>query len=278
MSQAETEKVKVVFIASLSHSGSTLLDLMLNAHPNVVSVGELKQLGRFARFEKPGRRLRCTCGAKSLFDCDFWGRVSALTEAVVGRTIRDLNVENYDDLESFERDNVAVFRAIAEVSGKNYVVDSSKQVERLERLMAIDALEVIPIFLLRDPKGQMCSAQKRPIGFVKLIENYVRTNRRIYHLLRNRPHAVVHYEELVREPEATLQSLMHQLGLAFDQSQMQWASHVRHNVGGNGMRRRDTSELKLDERWREYWNLPQRLVIDAATLPGRFPFMKLGAA
>jgi len=27
--------VKVVFIASLSHSGSTLLDLMLNAHPEV---------------------------------------------------------------------------------------------------------------------------------------------------------------------------------------------------------------------------------------------------
>ena len=27
--------MKVVFIASLSHSGSTLLDLMLNAHPDV---------------------------------------------------------------------------------------------------------------------------------------------------------------------------------------------------------------------------------------------------
>ena len=50
--------VKVVFIASLSHSGSTLLDLMLNAHPDVASVGELKQLGRFARLEKPNRRLR----------------------------------------------------------------------------------------------------------------------------------------------------------------------------------------------------------------------------
>jgi len=36
----------------LSHSGSTLLDLMLNAHPQAISVGELKQLGRFARLEK----------------------------------------------------------------------------------------------------------------------------------------------------------------------------------------------------------------------------------
>jgi hypothetical protein len=33
--------VKVVFIASASHSGSTLLDLLLNAHPDMVSVGEL---------------------------------------------------------------------------------------------------------------------------------------------------------------------------------------------------------------------------------------------
>ena len=76
--------VKVVFIASLSHSGSTLLDLMLNAHPDVASVGELKQLGRFARLEKPNRRLRCTCGADSLLTCEFWTKVSALTKAATG--------------------------------------------------------------------------------------------------------------------------------------------------------------------------------------------------
>ena len=45
--------VKVVFIASLSHSGSTLLDLMLNAHPDVTSVGELKQLGASPASKRP---------------------------------------------------------------------------------------------------------------------------------------------------------------------------------------------------------------------------------
>jgi hypothetical protein len=271
--------VKVIFIASMSHSGSTLLDLMLNAHPKMASVGELKQLGRFARLEKPGRRRhRCTCGAESLWACDFWSKVSAHTEASIGRTIGELNVEDYDEVESFDRDNTALFQAIAEVSGTNYVVDSSKKVERLERLMANDALEIIPVFLLRDPKGQMCSAQKRPTGFVRMIGNYVRTNRRIYQLVSNRPHAVIHYEELVKHPQPTLQSLLQRFGLSFDSRQLEWASQVRHNVGGNGMRRKDASELKLDERWREYWNLPQRLVIDATTLPGRFPFVKLGAA
>ena len=45
--------MKILYITSLSHSGSTLLDVLLNAHPDVISIGEVKQLGRFARFEKP---------------------------------------------------------------------------------------------------------------------------------------------------------------------------------------------------------------------------------
>ena len=161
--------VKVVFIASLSHSGSTLLDLMLNAHPDVASVGELKQLGRFARLEKPNRRLRCTCGADSLLTCEFWTKVSALTKAATGRTIGELNVEDYKDKAQFDEDNVALFQAIAAVSGKRYVVDSSKQVTRLALLLENPALDVYPIFLIRDPKGQICSSQKAASSLLRLI-------------------------------------------------------------------------------------------------------------
>lgn len=268
--------MKIIFIASLSHSGSTLLDLMLNAHPDVVSVGELKQLGRFARFEKPGRRLRCTCGAESLVSCDFWSRVSAMTKASVGRTIRDLNVEDYHDVGTFNEDNVALFEAIATVAGKRYVVDSSKQVMRLARLLENPDLDVLPIFLLRDPKGQICSSQKGSSGLVKLIGNYVRTNREIYDLVKDRPHAVVHYEQLVKQPERTLTGLMQAFGLAFDPNQLRWAEPVRHNVGGNGMRRGSSSELKLDEKWRDHFSLPQQMAIDAGTLLGRYPLVKLG--
>jgi hypothetical protein len=146
--------LKVIFVASLSHSGSTLLDLMLNAHPDVVSVGELKQLGRFARSEKPRPQLNCTCGAESLMSCDFWGGVSAVTKATVGRTIRELNVDDYDDVDTFQGDNVALFKAIAAVAGKRIIVDSSKQVARFARLLEIHQLEVFPIFLLLILRGR----------------------------------------------------------------------------------------------------------------------------
>jgi len=266
--------MKVVFIASLSHSGSTLLDLMLNAHPDVASVGELKQLGRFARLEKPNRRLRCTCGADSLLTCEFWTKVSALTKAATGRTIGELNVEDYEDKAQFDEDNVALFEAIAAVSGKHYVVDSSKQVTRLALLLENPGLDVYPIFLIRDPKGQICSSQKTASSLLRLIGNYVRTNREIYDLVKHRPHSLVRYEELVGSPEQVLGALMRELGLSFDPRQLDWASQVRHNVGGNGMRRTSSSELKLDDKWRGEFTLLQKLAIDAGTLFGRYPFAR----
>jgi hypothetical protein len=92
--------------------------------------------------------------------------------------------------------------------------------------------------------------------------------------VKDRPHSVVRYEELVRNPEQVLDSLMRQLGLSFDRQQLEWASQVRHNVGGNGMRRSHSSELKLDEKWRDHLTLLQKLAIDAGTLLGRYRFAK----
>ena len=270
----EDHQLKVVFIASLSHSGSTLLDVMLNAHPKVASVGELKQLVRFAQLDKTKNQLQCTCGAPSILNCGFWSDVSTLTEATIGRTIGQLNVEDYEDVKGFDRDNAALFQAIAAVSGKRFVVDSSKHVTRLSLLIENPALDVFPVFLIRDPKGQICSSQSPSSTLVKLIKNYVRTNRAIYELVKNRPHSVVRYEQLVRRPEHVLGLLMRQLGLSFDPRQLDWASQVRHNVGGNGMRRRNSSELKLDERWHDHFNLFQKIAIDAGTLLGRYPFAR----
>ena len=109
-----------------------------------------------------------------------------------------------------------------------------------------------------------------------MIWNYVRTNREIYALLKNRPHAVIHYEQLVQSPERTLSPLMQKLGLTFDRRQLQWATPVRHNVGGNRMRARNSSVLKLDDRWRHKLTISQKIAIDLLTLPGRYGLLKFG--
>jgi hypothetical protein len=270
--------VKVLYIISLSHSGSTLLDVMLNAHPDVFSVGELKQLNRFARLQKVNTRSnRCTCGAETVWTCPVWSKVNALAEAETGSDLGEINVENYSDEAGFNRDNVALFKAIAAVTGKKFIVDSSKQWLRLRLLIANPEIEVFPIFLLRNPKGQIWSSmRKRNAELSKFIHRYVASNRVSYNLVKDIPHAVVHYEDLVQYPQETLRGLMQQVGLDFDERQLHWAAQVRHNVGGNRMRWRQRSKLRMDETWRQGLTLVQKLAIDAGTLPGRYPFIKLG--
>lgn len=278
----KTSRTKIVLIMSASHSGSTLLDLMLNAHPEVVSVGELKQVGRYARVaRKLGRTPRCTCGAETLENCPLWSRVDATLTARGGRALGDLNVENYADAKSFNADNTMLYDVISTVFEKNYIVDSSKHLNRLKLLMENPALDVFPIFMLRNPKGQICSAlrktakpEENAYGFMRLIASYVWTNYRIHSLISHRPHAVVHYEELTANPVATLTPLMEMLGLAFDPRQLDWASQERHNIGGNRMRFHTSSELKSDEQWRDELTLAQRIAIDLGTLPGRYPMIK----
>ena len=45
--------MRVIYIAGTSHSGSTLLDLMLNAHPAIFSAGEVLKLNRQLGIDPP---------------------------------------------------------------------------------------------------------------------------------------------------------------------------------------------------------------------------------
>jgi hypothetical protein len=60
--------------------------------------------------------------------------------------------------------------------------------------------------------------------------------------------------------DGTLGALMEAVGLNLNPVQLNWAAQERHNVGGNGMRRGATSDLKLDDKWRHELRLSQKLV------------------
>jgi sulfotransferase family protein len=69
----------LVLIGSSSHSGSTLLDLMLGAHSSVSSAGEMNRLTLFSDDRV------CTCGA-TVTRCAYWNRVLAEVATSLGRT------------------------------------------------------------------------------------------------------------------------------------------------------------------------------------------------
>ena len=237
--------MKVIYIAGLSHSGSTLLSLMLNAHPEIISVGELKDLRR------AGAGMPCGCGAPSLEQCDFWSSVEKVLRRRSGKSIKDLDCfRQYSIQRDSLAENVFLFQAIHEASGKRFVVDSSKRPGRLKYLLNLKGLEVYPVHLIRDARGQILSMLKRQGGFAKHILRYRVVNSLIRSTIKSVPHAILRYEDLVQEPERNLSRLLEPLGLSFSPRQMLWFEHERHLIAGNKMRW-ESERLVLDERWKE---------------------------
>ena len=59
---------RLVYIGGYGHSGSTLLEYLLAASPEVIACGEVASVRR-----ERGRKAKCTC-RRDIKDCPVWGR------------------------------------------------------------------------------------------------------------------------------------------------------------------------------------------------------------
>jgi len=176
---------KLAYILAASHSGSTLLAMLLGAHQDTYTVGELKlsptAIGDVDRY-------RCSCG-EFIRDCPFWREVTAgmarrgfefdIADAGTGftsgatryvrRLLRPLHrgrfLERARDvglwlaptwrrrLPKIQHRNAALAETIAEIRGCKVIVDSSKTAVRLKYLLRNPELEVKVIRLIRDGRA-----------------------------------------------------------------------------------------------------------------------------
>jgi len=183
MSDNSRPITRLAYILSASHSGSTLLAMLLNAHPDVCSVGELKatSLGDVERY-------RCSCG-EFIRQCPFWNRVRdalalrgisfdiaragtdfrlngrGLTRRLAGALHRGAVFERCRDFAlglspvwraqfpEIRGRNAALVDAIRELTGAKTVVDSSKVALRLKYLLRGPEFDVKVIRLVRDGRA-----------------------------------------------------------------------------------------------------------------------------
>ncbi|MEF8792409.1 sulfotransferase family protein [Thiohalorhabdus sp.] len=268
--------MKIVYVTGLGRSGTTLLDILLNAHSQMQGVGEVHKLYGFAHvLRNPNPQSvdsignTCACGAATIWDCPFWTAVDAELTERTGRGLKDLRLEARDRA-TFERDNLDLFRAVQAVSGAAYVIDSSKRVTRLRWLLKHPEIEVVPIHVLRNPKGRASSVKRRKGQVFRPTVQYSYRSLRLFALLFNRPHLVVRYERLAAEPEAEMRRIMGYLGLDYEPAQVNdWANSAHHNLAGNAVRRATSSEIGLRESWREELGWATRAGIDLIAAPGR---------
>jgi len=264
----QTLKPRVLYITSRGHSGSTLLSLLVSGHSQVVSAGELKMLSN----PDPQRRL-CSCHRQVPSQCPFWGAVEQRVKDKVGCSLDQLLLVDGGDDITFLRHNEALFAAITEVSGNSLIVDSSKSLPRLSRLLTAQGegagFLLHPVHLHRGPFGSMNSARKRGDALRQAAYNYTR----LFFLTRERLDGVdglrVYYEQLAAHPREEMARVMAWLHLPLEEAQFQWRTGERRDIHGNEMRFGSSDQIRLDQSWRQQLSWSQKLAVLACTLPVR---------
>lgn len=176
---------KLVYILAASHSGSTLLSMLLSSHPQIATVGELKlstkAIGDLDHY-------RCSCG-RFIRRCDFWQKIiegmarrnhafdidaagtdyytidSRYARRLLGPLHRGNLLEIMRDaaltispawrkqLPEIHKRNASLVSTITELTNAQAVVDSSKTALRLKYLLQNSELDVKVIRLIRDGRA-----------------------------------------------------------------------------------------------------------------------------
>ena len=240
---------KLIYIGGYGRSGSTLLEYLLTAHPDVVACGEVERhLRRF------GRKKICTCG-RPMQDCPVWADFRHKTGRVKGF------------------DHVQLTLALLKHVSPRYkvMVDSSKtsgspafDLFPLWRKLGADFLLVQ---IVRDARGVSWSAMRTALRPKKKRKDYRLTaalratfgwmaaNLACEAFRWRHPENTmrVYYEDLVRAPEKVVGEILERVVLASPVSLDNIAGNDnRHQLHGNAMRFKPLlpSELKEDVAWK----------------------------
>lgn len=282
-----------VYICSAGHSGSTLLDLLLGSHSRAGSLGEVIQLPKNIALNtqcscgQPVRacplwaavidRLGHELGVDLLSDPYALQMGYGLASSVVdhqhqthayllrrkliigllhlelryGRSLRGPSGR----LMSQAVDNtIRTYNAVAELSGVDAVVDSSKSHVKAVSLYLRAPQQTRLLLLTRDGRGVMWSNIRRGDPRNAAVRAWSNRYERALPLLarhvpqEHRMH--VRYEDLARDPFATLQRICGFIGLPYEAGMLDFRQKVHHIVNGNRMRLSSDSTIRFDEEWR----------------------------
>jgi hypothetical protein len=240
---------KIIYICSLSHSGSTLLDLLIGGNPSCVSMGEIfSALKRRAEPQK-----ECTCGVSAL-DCPVWSRVLPHV---------------HDDM-PYSRQYDLVVSAVEATYGQDvHIIDSSKSVATLERLSDGGQHSIRAILLVKDVRAFVVSQVaraargdgKRRVGWRGVMQgsraynalSWYRGTRRMEQFLAasSIEFFQIGYEELCLRPRDMMSQISEFLGIDFAAGMLVPGAGTSHIIRGNRMRYEPAKlrSVSYDYRW-----------------------------
>ncbi|MEJ7707310.1 MAG: sulfotransferase [Nocardioidaceae bacterium] len=239
-------KSRVVFLAGMGRSGSTLLERLLGETAVMVPLGEVLHVWQRGVVDND----LCGCG-QPFRECEFWSAVGdgafggwgaldvdrirelrsrvdrALKVPLLARST--LSDEMATAVSEYSGYYAALYAAAIEVSGKSVVIDSSKQVSLPFCLSWSDRLDLKVLHCVRDsravvhawtkimprPEARDPNASMPTYSPAAMCAYWTLHNAEIDLLgKRNVQHLRVRYEDLVTDPTGVLGAVLDFLGLS----------------------------------------------------------------
>jgi hypothetical protein len=190
---------KLAYILAASHSGSTLLTMLLNSHPQIATIGELAP----GHIEDLSFYL-CSCGSK-VRECSFWQAVrSQMQQAGLNFTLEDFGTQfsmpdsrlatrllrplhrgiflellrdaglnlftNWPEkLADIRRTNQTLIQIILKYYNADVFVDKGNRALRLKYLLGCPSLDIKVIHLVRDGRS-VALTYIDPAGFADAVD------------------------------------------------------------------------------------------------------------
>jgi hypothetical protein len=295
---------KIVYVLAPARSGTGILGRTLSTIDGVVFSGELRRL--WSRGLRSGRT--CACGRPHL-ECPVWSQLlvpgrtytepsleaigaiqrrAAPEELGWWTAVRRLRSKSEpardSDAGRYVRAYSDLLADFARATGAEVLIDSSKSASDAALFVAEPALRTYVVEIVRDPRGVAYSVLKRREGgrLSRLLISARIAGRWVLKLVTNaavrrrfgRDRSLfVRYEDLVADPNGTVQEVAKLLGLQAPIERLVANVPITvpevHGPDGNLQQKFVGSAitLRLDEAWRERLPPADRALITLITFP-----------
>lgn len=230
---------RIIYIVGIGHSGSTILDMALAVHPQIIGLGEIGPLLQMEgdALDRAFEKYYCSCGNR-MKDCAFWSKT------------QDILKSNDNRKAKIEK----VIQRFYQICGSDKIMlDSSKNTYKyLDTLHQNYDLRVI--YLVRDFRSWLYSRFLRfrtsmlYFGYWWLFENM-----KLKYFIKKWKlnYMTIGYEELVFYPEYILNKISEFLEISYTGEMLNPDKTKSHIVKGNVLRGDPEKRKKFvyDARW-----------------------------
>jgi len=217
----------LVYILSSSHSGSTLLDLILSSNSISSSLGEYAHIVERVKDKKPICKL---CGS----DCTYWSKLN--------KELNKVGKLKYHDA-AFNIFNTPV------------LIDSSKRIKWINQKTKSKKVDIKVIKITRYGLSTLLKTKRKKGSITESnVKSWIKGNKKIdtyMSRLKKSQKLFIKYEDLCNSPSDIVDKCCSFIGMPYEEGMLDFWKTKHHSIGGNakpiGMVRLYHKMVKLED-------------------------------